>query len=131
MLCISIAATEAVIMKDYVLIVIVGILSLVVLTLGYWYLIRSDGTVLLSVSSIIGGAIGWVLRSKFPIRQGTEAEQGYLNTNITAGTSPAEISKIATLVMNAEHDKNGQQFKNDQASAAGYRKKNVNKIKKR
>ena len=46
-------------MEDRVLVTIVGILCITALGITYFIVIRSDSTVLLSLSSIIGGIIGY------------------------------------------------------------------------
>ena len=59
-------------MKGWEIIIIWGLTCLTVLAIAYWYLIRQDGTVLLTLSSVIGGAIGWIIRSRFPVYQPPE-----------------------------------------------------------
>jgi len=40
----------------------VAIVCLSVLALGYWYIMRQDGTVLTSVSAVIGGIAGYTYK---------------------------------------------------------------------
>lgn len=44
------------------LIIIVAIFSLTTLAIAYWIILRQDSTVLTTVSSIIGGVIGYMVR---------------------------------------------------------------------
>ena len=46
-------------MNDDAMIKITAIVCLTALGIGYFYLIRQDGTVLLTLSSIIGGIAGY------------------------------------------------------------------------
>ncbi len=48
-------------MDDNAMIKITAIVCLTALGISYFYLIRQDGTVLLTLSSIIGGIAGYVI----------------------------------------------------------------------
>jgi len=48
-------------MKDTTVVKIVAMICLTILGVSYFYLIRQDGTVLLTLSSIIGGIAGYVV----------------------------------------------------------------------
>lgn len=51
-------------MNDMVLVKITAIICLTILGISYFYFIRQDGTILLTLSSIIGGVVGYAIRKK-------------------------------------------------------------------
>ena len=54
-------AKEGVKVRDDALVKISAIAGLTVLGVSYFYFVRQDGTVLLTLSSIIGGIAGYVM----------------------------------------------------------------------
>lgn len=51
-------------MQDETVVKVTAIIGLTALGISYFYLIRQDGTVLLTLSSIIGGIAGYVVGKK-------------------------------------------------------------------
>jgi len=50
-------------MDEKVGIIIYGMTLLTALAIAYWLITRQDGTVLTAVSSVIGGAVGYLVKN--------------------------------------------------------------------